>query len=192
MSNASSTESAAFVAQALAAALARLAPHGLSFRQPVLVVCPPRQELWLVREGKIERTWPVSTSARGLGCQRGSHQTPMGSHRVEEKIGAGAPLGAVFKGRKETGQVVLPLEGQPAAGEDAITTRILWLGGLEPGKNQGGEVDTHDRYIYIHGTREEGWLGQPRSIGCVRMANQAVAELFDLVEVGTLVEILEG
>lgn len=135
------------------------------------------------------RQYPVSTAANGPGEQSGSYCTPRGRHRIAEKIGAGAPLCAAFKARQLTGEVWTPALDAAEPGRDWILTRILWLEGLEEGKNRGGAVDTHARYIYIHGTNEEHKLGTPASHGCIRMRNADVAELFDLVKVGTEVRI---
>lgn len=135
------------------------------------------------------RQYPVSTAANGAGSQNGSHCTPLGRHRIAEKIGAGAPLGTAFKSRQPTGEIWTPELDPANPGRDWILTRILWLEGLEPGKNQGGTVDSHSRYIYIHGTNEEHKLGSPASHGCIRMKNEDVAELFNLVKVGTEVRI---
>lgn len=135
------------------------------------------------------RQYPVSTAANGLGERDGSHCTPRGRHRIAEKIGAGAPLHAAFKGRKPTGEIWSPALDAAEPGRDWILTRILWLEGLEPGRNKGGSVDSHARYIYIHGTNEAHRIGTPASHGCIRMKNTDVAELFDLVQVGTEVRI---
>jgi len=135
------------------------------------------------------RQYPVSTAAKGAGEQDGSYCTPRGRHRIAEKIGAGAPLCAAFKSRQPTGEIWTPELDAANPGRDWILTRILWLEGLEPGKNQGGTVDTRNRYIYIHGTNEEQKLGTPASHGSIRMMNADVAELFDLVKVGTVVRI---
>lgn len=135
------------------------------------------------------RQYPVSTAANGAGEEDGSHCTPRGRHRIAEKIGAFAPLCSAFKSRQPTGEVWTPELDAEYPGRDWILTRILWLEGLEPGKNQGGTVDTHNRYIYIHGTNEEHKLGTPASHGCIRMKNTDVAELFDLVKEGTEVRI---
>lgn len=135
------------------------------------------------------RQYPVSTAANGLGERSGSYCTPRGRHRIAEKIGAGAPLYAAFKGREPTGEIWTPALDAADPGRDWILTRILWLEGLEPGRNQGGTVDSHARYIYIHGTNEEHRIGTPASHGCIRMKNADVAELFDLVKVGTEVRI---
>jgi hypothetical protein len=125
-----------------------------------------------------------------LGAQSGSGQTPTGLHRIAQRYGAGAPLGTIFEGRRNTGRQAELLEQPVDVPEDHVTTRILWLEGLEPGVNRGGALDSHDRYIYIHGTPEEGLLGRPASHGCIRMGNEAVIELFRQVRVGTLVHIM--
>lgn len=135
------------------------------------------------------RQYAVSTAANGLGERSGSYCTPRGRHRIAEKIGAGAPLYAAFKGREPTGEIWTPALDAADPGRDWILTRILWLEGLEPGRNRGGTVDSHARYIYIHGTNEEHRIGTPASHGCIRMKNADVAELFDLVKVGTEVRI---
>ncbi|MEW6414557.1 MAG: L,D-transpeptidase family protein [Bradyrhizobium sp.] len=137
----------------------------------------------------LVRQYPVSTAANGPGEREGSFCTPRGRHRIAEKIGAGMPMNAVFKARAWTGEIWTPALDAENPGRDWILTRILWLEGLEPGKNQGGMVDTRNRYIYIHGTHEEHRIGTPASHGCIRMKNADVAELFDLVEVGTEVRI---
>jgi len=137
----------------------------------------------------LVRQYPVSTAANGPGEQNGSFCTPRGRHRIAEKIGAGMPMNAAFKAREWTGEIWTPELNAQNPGRDWILTRILWLQGMEPGKNQGGTVDTHNRYIYIHGTHEEHKLGTPASHGCIRMKNADVADLFNLVEVGTEVRI---
>lgn len=142
-------------------------------------------------DGACIRRYRVSTASRGAGEQKGSYRTPRGRHLVRARIGAGAPLGAVFRGRRPTGEVLTPELAKANPERDWILTRILWLSGLEPGRNRLGAVDTMQRYIYIHGTPDSEPMGEPRSIGCVRMRNRDVAELFDLAPVGTLVEIVE-
>ena len=111
---------------------------------------------------------------------------------VSEKIGENLPLGAVFKGRKWTEEVIKPIKEEIDIPEDVITSRILWLDGLEIGKNKGGNVDSKSRYIYIHGTAEEGLIGQPASLGCIRMLNDDVIEIFNKVRVGTQVLIFSN
>jgi lipoprotein-anchoring transpeptidase ErfK/SrfK len=135
------------------------------------------------------REYPVSTAKNGLGEQSGSYCTPRGRHRIAEKIGAGQPLNAVFKARVPTGEIWSRELAASEPGRDWILTRILWLEGLEEGRNRGMPVDTHERYIYIHGTDEEHLIGKPASHGCIRMKNEDVVDLFNLVEEGTLVNI---
>lgn len=151
------------------------------------------QQLYLwepVPDGDILlRQYPVSTATNGAGAQNGSYCTPLGRHRIAEKIGAGVPLFSAFKSRQPTGEIWTPELDAANPGRDWILTRILWLEGMESGRNQGGAVDSHKRFIYIHGTNEEHRLGTPASHGCIRMRNEDVAELFDLVKVGTEVRI---
>lgn len=136
--------------------------------------------------------YPVSTALNGAGETEGSYCTPRGRHRVAQKIGADAPLFAVFKARVPTGEIWTPEMEARAPGSDWILSRILWLEGTEPGKNQGGPVDSHARYIYIHGTNEESKIGTAVSHGCIRMRNADVVDLFERVSVGTGVEIIEA
>ena len=147
------------------------------------------QRLDLLRGGAAFKSYAVSTAKNGAGERAGSHQTPRGAHLIRAKIGAGAPLGAVFRGRRPTGEIYSEELGRAQPGRDWILTRILWLSGLEVGRNRLGDVDTMRRYIYIHGTPDSMKLGSPNSIGCVRMRNLGVVELFDLVPAGTRVEI---
>lgn len=136
--------------------------------------------------------YPVSTALNGAGEAEGSYCTPRGRHRVVQKIGADAPLFAVFKARVPTGEIWTPEMEAKTPGSDWILSRILWLEGMEPGKNQGGTVDSHARYIYIHGTNEESKIGTAVSHGCIRMRNADVVDLFERVPVGTGVEIIEA
>ena len=133
----------------------------------------------------------VSTAAKGGGEFEGSHQTPRGKHRIRAKIGAGAPPGTVFKGRRPTGEVYSVELAQAAPRRDWILSRILWLCGEEVGRNRLGAVDTMRRFIYIHGAADTAVMGKPGSIGCVRMTNSDVIDLFERVDVGTKVEIHE-
>ena len=139
--------------------------------------------------GTVRHTYAVSTAARGAGESRGSHCTPRGKHLIRAKIGAGQPENTVFVARRPTGEVYSPELSARFPDRDWILTRILWLSGCEPGFNRLGSVDSMRRYIYIHGTPDTEPMGVPLSIGCVRMRNQDVAELFDLVPAGTAVEI---
>ncbi|MFO1476334.1 MAG: L,D-transpeptidase [Verrucomicrobiota bacterium] len=131
----------------------------------------------------VRRRFRCSTSRFGTGQQAGSNQTPLGLHRVAEKIGHGWPSGTAFRSRQPVG---CTWQGMPDA---KITTRILWLEGLEPGFNRGNGVDSHERYIYIHGTGDETTLGRPASCGCVHLAAADLVPLFDTTPSGTLVWI---
>lgn len=150
-----------------------------------------RQSLTLFTHEQAPRCWQVSTALKGAGEKRGSEQTPRGRHVIRARIGAGLPPGAVLVGRRATGEIWSEALHQANPGRDWILTRILWLSGLEPGRNRRGEVDTMRRFIYIHGTPEEATLGKPGSHGCIRMRNADVIELFDQAPVGTEVLIAE-
>ncbi len=136
----------------------------------------------------LRQSYVVSTSVRPPSNVKASLGTPRGLHQIAEKIGAGAPPGTVFRGRVNAGKHFNELDEQENA-KSLITTRILWLRGLEPGVNAGGDVDTHDRYIYIHGTNRESRLGSPCSAGCVHMNNIEIVGLFDEVRTGDVVWI---
>jgi lipoprotein-anchoring transpeptidase ErfK/SrfK len=151
----------------------------------------PDQALTLADDqGRDVRTYPVSTATNGAGERRGSHCTPRGRHIVRAKIGAGAPVNTVFVGRRPTGEIWTPELAARYPNRDWILTRILWLSGCEIGFNRLGDVDTMRRYIYIHGTPDTVEVGRPGSIGCIRMRNRDLVELFDQVPVGARVEIL--
>ncbi|MGB5833394.1 MAG: L,D-transpeptidase [Thiohalocapsa sp.] len=136
------------------------------------------------------RDFPVSTALNGPGERRGSGCTPRGLHRVRLKIGANCQRGAVFIGRRWTGEIYSDALAQRWPGRDWILTRILWLTGLEFGRNRGGQVDTLRRFIYIHGCPACEPLGQPRSHGCIRMHDADLIEVFDLTPLRALVEIV--
>ena len=157
---------------------------------PRIEISIPAQGLALLRDdGRELKRYPVSTSRNGAGERQGSFCTPRGAHIVRAKIGAGQPLNAVFVRRRPTGEIWTPELGERFPGRDWIVTRILWLSGCEPGRNRLGEVDTMRRYIYIHGSPDSIEMGKPGSIGCIRMRNADVVELFDLVPPYTPVEI---
>ena len=155
----------------------------------IIAVSLESQRLDVLGDGATIVTFPVSTSKFGAGEVRDTFRTPRGRHVVRAKIGTGQPLGAVFRGRRPTGEIYTPALADAHPERDWILTRILWLSGLEVGKNRLGDVDTMRRYIYIHGTPDSDVMGVPGSIGCIRMRNRDVVELFDLVPVGTVVEI---
>ncbi|MDQ2068275.1 L,D-transpeptidase [Natronospira bacteriovora] len=149
----------------------------------------PEQRLWLLEGERCLREWPVSTARNGPGEQRDSGCTPRGRHVIRAMIGAGQPIGAVFVGRRPTGEICDEACFARQPERDWILTRILWLSGLEPGRNRFGTVDSMRRFIYIHGTPDAFPMGVPLSKGCIRMRNEAVVELFDRVSPGTLVTI---
>jgi len=150
-----------------------------------------KQCMSLIENGRPLKTYPVSTAKNGPGERKGSECTPRGWHRVRAKIGRGEQIHTVFKGRRPTGEIYSPELGAENPERDWILTRILWLGGLEPGLNRYREVDSAWRYIYIHGTPDELMQGNPESHGCIRMFNADVLELFDRVEAGIKVYIHE-
>lgn len=150
-----------------------------------------RQRLELRAGGRVVFACPVSTAANGPGERVDSECTPRGEHLVAEKIGAGSAPGTVFVGRQPTGERYTPALRAAAPGRDFILTRILWLEGCEPGRNRGAGVDSRARYIYLHGAPDDVPMGVPGSRGCVRLRNDDIIRLFDLVSVGTRVRIHE-
>jgi lipoprotein-anchoring transpeptidase ErfK/SrfK len=161
----------------LTAAIINPAP---AMATPSVVVSVPDQTLAVINDGVVVTRYPVSTSKFGLGDGSGTYATPVGAMSIASKIGANAPLGAVFKNRRMTGEVLAP----NAPGRDPIVTRILWLRGLER-----GNARAYARNIYIHGTPEERFIGRPASYGCIRMRSRDVAQLFNAVGVGTKIEV---
>ena len=147
-----------------------------------VIVSVADQKLVLWRAGVEIARFSISTSRFGLGDRYGSYATPLGTLQVAAKIGQGVREGTVFKERRPTQEILEP----NAPGRDPIVTRIVWLRGLEP-----QNANSYSRYIYIHGTPEERLLGTPVSWGCVRMASKDVVTLFESIEVGTRVEILD-
>jgi L,D-transpeptidase YbiS len=140
--------------------------------------------------GKVKAKYNVSTAANGAGCEKDSGCTPLGKHIIRAKIGAGAAVNSVFVGRRATGEICTPELMKQFPNRDWILTRILWLSGTEVGFNRLGNVDTMQRYIYIHGTPDSTDMSVIGSHGCVRMRNADVIALFDLVEAGTPVMIV--
>ena len=141
--------------------------------------------------GGVKAKYNISTAANGVGCEKDSGCTPLGVHIIRAKIGAGAQANAGFVGRRPTGEICTPELMLQYPNRDWILTRILWLSGTEIGKNRLGNVDTMQRYIYIHGTPDSTDMSKIGSHGCIRMRNSDVIALFDLVEAGTAVLILE-
>ncbi|MCP4392428.1 MAG: L,D-transpeptidase [Gammaproteobacteria bacterium] len=159
----------------------------LADERPIIVVDSVRQLMhWIDIEDEFNRDYPVSTAANGMGNRIDTYKTPFGIHRVRQKIGGGQPRGMVFEAREPSGRITDNLDNRD---QDEITSRILWLDGLEPGVNHGGNCDTYSRYIYIHGTSDEKRIGEPVSAGCIRMNNDDVIELFEGVLVNDLVLI---
>jgi hypothetical protein len=147
------------------------------------------EKLYLIKDKKIIKTYPISIAKSGVGNLAGSNKTPLGLHEIKKKIGAGIPQNGILKARAYTGEQAKIISEPISVNTDLVTSRILWLSGLELGYNLGGNVDSYNRFIYIHGTPEEGLIGQPASHGCIRMYNKDVIELFDLVPAGTKVLI---
>ena len=146
-------------------------------------------ELWQGERCLIR--FPVSTAKNGPGEQKNSGQTPRGEHIIRARIGSGMPLNTVFVGRRPTGEIYSEQLASAFPGRDWILTRILWLSGCQPGYNRLGNVDTMQRYIYIHGTPETEPMGEPLSHGCIRMRNADLIDLFERVSVGTPIVIEE-
>lgn len=149
------------------------------------------QELFLFYNENLVKTYLVSTAKNGVGELKNSFQTPRGRHIIRAKIGAYAKPNTVFVGRRDTGEIYTPALKAAYPNRDWILTRILWLSGLEVGKNRLGGVDTMQRYIYIHGAPDEVPMGEVGSHGCIRMRNEHVIELFATVPVGTPLLITE-
>ncbi len=147
------------------------------------------QQLSLIKNGKQEKLYPVSTAKNGAGEEMGSECTPTGWHKIRVKIGDGQPINSVFIGRRLTGEIYMPELSIKYPQRDWVLSRILWLGGLEPKKNRYGKVDSTWRYIYIHGCPDQLMQGRPESHGCIRMNNADVIELFNRVDVGLRVLI---
>ncbi len=163
----------------------------------IIVVDVTHQKLGFFENHQLKLEYPISTSSKGVGQKVDSYQTPLGLHRIKIKIGKDLPQGAIFENRVFNGQIwiSLSIHAFPAT-SDLITSRILWLEGMEKGWNAGHDaegtlVDSYERYIYIHGTNHEGEIGRPVSIGCVRMKNTEMITLFDQVQEGDLVWIQE-
>jgi len=157
-----------------------------------IVVSIEKQTLTVLNDDKnLLCFYPISTATNGAGEHKSSYQTPRGKHIIRAKIGAGSATNTVFKGRRPTGEIFTPDLMVAHPNRDWILTRILWLSGTEVGKNRLGNVDTMQRYVYIHGSPDSVEMGKPGSHGCIRMRNEDVIALFDLVPVGTPVTITE-
>ena len=157
----------------------------------LLYISVKTQKMLHILNNKVIKTYTVSTAKKGLGNIKNSEQTPLGLHSIKEKHGDTTPLNGRMIGRVFYGQIATIYNDSNRSKTDDVTTRILWLTGEEDGVNKGGNVDSYQRYIYIHGTSEEGWLGTPASHGCIRMSNKDVLELYNKIAIGTKVLILD-
>ena len=158
-------------------------------KYPIVLVDISEQELYIYKTKQLKKIYPISTAFKGEGNQLGSEQTPVGIHQITEKFGQDAPFASIFVGRQETGKIAKIIHAPIDYRNDHVTSRILWLDGLEEGKNKGGDVDSHQRFIYIHGTAEEGLIGRKASHGCIRMLNKDVISLFRQLPINSLVYI---
>lgn len=156
-----------------------------------LYVSIKKQKMYHIVNNQIAHSYSIGGSKRGVGNKFGSLQTPVGLHTIAKKYGYEIPSGGLFVERKFTGKVCEIHDEKFCMGQDDVTTRILWLQGEEPGLNKGGDIDSYNRNIYIHGTPEEGLIGTPSSKGCLRMKNNEVKELFEYAFIGMKVLILD-
>ena len=164
---------------------------GIKPGERVLVVRISTATLQFFRRSELVKSYVVSTSRRPPSNIKNSLGTPRGLHEIAERIGAGQPPGMVFKSRAPTGRHFSEVLEREPDNQNLITSRILWLRGLETGINRGGDVDTYERYVYIHGTNQETRLGEPLSAGCVLMRNLDIVELYEVVRAGDLVWIID-
>lgn len=160
------------------------------YREPVhLEVSINSQTLKVWRGHRVVITYPISSALKGTGQKKKSNQTPLGAHIIRAKIGQDQPVNSVFVARRPTGEIYSPALAEAEPQRDWILSRIMWLSGCEKGRNRLGQVDTMQRYIYIHGTPDTEPMGEPHSHGCIRMRNPDVISLFELVLPGTRVDI---
>ena len=163
--------------------------HCLMFKNMQINISISKQSLTLFEGSKKIKHYAISTGKNGVGCEKNSGQTPLGKHSIRAMIGKNEPINTVFIGRRKTGEIYTKSLAKQYPDRDWILTRIIWLSGTEKGKNRLGQVDTMQRYIYIHGTPNTQPMGQANSHGCIRMRNTDLIELFDLIDVKTLVNI---
>ena len=161
-----------------------------AFANEVLYVSIKQQKLYHIQNDSIIKEYIISSSAYGIGSKAGSNKTPIGLHSIKEKYGDNTPINGRMTGRVFYDDIATIYTDETKSKTDDVTSRIFWLEGMEKGKNKGKGIDSFSRYIYIHGTSEEGRLGKPASHGCIRMKNKEVIDLYKLIEVGTLVLIL--
>lgn len=156
----------------------------------LLFVSIENQKMYHLKDGAIVKKYIISSSEYGTGSEAGSNKTPLGLHKVKEKYGDEIPINGRMIGRVFYGDIANIFSDETKSKTDDITSRIFWLEGMEKGKNKGKGIDSFSRYIYIHGTSEEGRLGKPASHGCIRMKNNEVIDLYKTIAIGTLVLIL--
>ena len=148
-----------------------------------------RQKVKQLKNHQVNKSYLISTALKGIGQNKNSFQTPIGTHYIRAKIGKDLPPLSIFEARRPTGRIWNKEDAESYPNQDWVLSRILWLSGKELGVNRLGSLDTMQRFIYIHGTPDESQLGEPFSHGCIRMSNDDVIELFDLVSAGTIVHI---
>ena len=161
----------------------------LLFAEYSIEVSISEQRLYVLDSDTIVRSYPISSSSFGEGQTENSFKTPLGEHEIQTKIGTYVPKYQFFVSREHVSQEVAVIEEEIDSPDDFITTRIMWLTGKNEGFNKGGNVDSFKRFIYIHGTHEEGLIGKKASHGCIRMLNQDVLELFRIIPTKTPVNI---
>lgn len=164
---------------------------GIKPGERLLIVRIGTATLQFFRQGELVKSYAISTSRRPPSNIKNSLGTPRGLHEIAERIGAGQPPGMVFKARVPTGRHFHEVLQREPDNDNLITSRILWLRGLEPGINRGGEVDTYERYVYVHGTNHDDRIGEPLSSGCVLMRNLDIVELYEQVRAGDQVWITD-
>ena len=148
-----------------------------------------QQRMYLFNQNKLVKSYPVSTSSFGEGQIENSFKTPLGKHVISELFGTNVDKNEIFVNRTLINRKATIIDNSIDTDNDFITSRIMWLKGLEDGTNLGGNVDSYSRYIYIHGTQEEGLIGKKASHGCIRLFNHDVIELYEIIEEGTTVNI---
>jgi hypothetical protein len=157
----------------------------------ILEIDVSEQRLYVILDNSVISSYPISSSEYGEGSIVNSFKTPLGNHVIKEMIGEGAKINTIFKSRINTSRQADIIKDLADLEDDYVTSRIMWLDGADLGINKGKGIDSFSRYIYIHGTHDESNLGKPLSHGCIRMSNDDVIELFDLVSAGTIVHINE-
>jgi len=159
--------------------------------EEIIFVSISEQKLYFIKDSKVVKEYPISSAKKGTGSKKNSDKTPLGLHSVKEKHGNNTPINGRMIGRVFYGQIATIYTDTTSSKTDDITSRILWLTGEEEGINKGGDLDSYQRYIYIHGTSEEGKIGKAASHGCIRMKNKDVIELYSITKLNTKVLILE-